>query len=207
MIDKTSIILFSGILAVAVYLFSVILGGSFYPDYSHASQAISELVGSHSPTRNVLNPLFLAYNTLLLIFALAIYRRYDNRKSKIGAICLIIIALASILMWWFPMDSKGHQATFQGTIHIVLASVEALMTVIATVMLGIGLKKSHPTFSLISIVTGFLLLVFGPAAGISAAQNSPNMGIYERITIGIFMLWLIIIAATAISNKQPNRIQ
>ena len=63
------LISYLGIGAVFVYLFATILGGFFFTGYSHTSQHISELLGSHAPTRAVLNPIYLIYNLFLISFA------------------------------------------------------------------------------------------------------------------------------------------
>ena len=123
-----------------------------------------------------------------------LYKQWDNEKTKLGALFLVITGLASILMWGFPMDSRGYPLTDQGKIHIILAATESLSTVIATLLFGVGLRKTEHVLSKISLVTGLLLLITGPLAAIATAQNSPYMGLFERITIGVFLLWILVIS-------------
>jgi hypothetical protein len=176
--------------AVVVYVGTTIFGGYIYPGYSHVSQAISELIGSGSPVAGIINPLFLFYNILLLLFSYAVYMKWGSVMTKIGAVLLGVVAGASILMWWFPMDVPGGAVTQTGVIHIILASIESLSTVITAFLFGVSLKKRSPYLSAVSFVTGIALLLTGPLAGISVSQESPYMGIFERITIGAFMIWL-----------------
>jgi hypothetical protein len=76
---------------------------------------------------------------LLITFAIGIYKQWNNRKIKFGALFLIIVGLASILMWPFPADTSGYPVTSKGIIHIILAAIESLSTVIATFLFGFGL--------------------------------------------------------------------
>jgi len=191
-----------GIGAVGVYLFATILGGFLFPHYSHISQAISELVGSHAPTRTLLNPIFLLYNLLLVGFTIGLYTKWNNKFTKLGAITLVILCIASILMWWFPMDSRGYPATQNGLVHIILASIESLATIIATFLFGFGLKKKEHLLSKISITAGISLLIIGPIAGFTVTQNSPFMGFVERITIGIFLLWVFIFSIIILKKNE-----
>lgn len=183
---------FSGITGVIVYFFATIYGGVLFTNYSHLTQHISELLGSHATTRTLLNPLYLLYNLLLITFAFGVYKQWDNRKTKLGAVSLVITGLASILMWWFPVDTRGYPLTRQGEIHIILAALESFSTLIATFFIGFGLRKNEYLLSKISFITGFLILITGPLAGITTVMNSPFLGLFERITIGIFHLWILI---------------
>ena len=192
---------YSGIAAILVYVFATILGGLYYPHYSHTSQAISELVGINAPTRTILNPIYVFYNLLLITFAYGIYSEWRDRQTKIGAFLLFVLAVASILMWWFPMDPKDGSLSQTGVIHIMLAAVEALSTVLASLLFGFGLRKRMPFLSAVSYSVGLMILLIGPVAGGSAARHHLYMGLFERVTIGLFLGWVAAFSIIMLKRK------
>jgi hypothetical membrane protein len=79
-----------GILAPVLYVFTVILGGAISPEYSHVSQAVSDLIATDAPNKPLLDALFAIYNLLAIAFAFSLlqYVRSDNqsRRRLIGTI-------------------------------------------------------------------------------------------------------------------------
>jgi len=95
----------------------------------------------------------------------------------------------------FRMDAVGTPATTAGTMHIVLASVSSLLTLAIAVLYGVAFRRA-PLFrrlSTYSFATAVLLLLTAPAA--VASIGTDVMGLFERITIGVFMVWLVVVAA------------
>lgn len=183
-----------GNLAVIIYVTTVIAGGLLFPHYSHFSDAISELTGSHSPIRNVLNPFFLIYNVFLALFAYGLFNTWIDKRTKAAAMLIMVTAVASIFMWRFPMDSKGYTVTSDGIIHIVLASIESVCTILATILAGLGVRRYSKRIALASFLLSLIIAVTGISAGILTAQNSPISGLFERVTIGTFLLWVLLVA-------------
>lgn len=192
---------YSGIAAVFLYIFATVLGGFYYPHYSHTSQVISELVGLNAPTRALLNPLYACYNLLLIGFGYGIYSQWGSRQTKFGAAFIILLGIASILMWWFPMDPKDGSLSQTGIIHIVLAAIEALSTVLASFFFGYGLRKRMPFLSAFSYSVGLMILLMGPVAGVSAARHHLYMGLFERVTIGLFLAWVAAFSIIMLKKK------
>jgi len=186
-----------GIGAVGLYVGAAILGEILDPQYSQIRNAISELTGSLAPNRAVLAPIYIAYNLTLVGFAYAIFS-----ATKGGTLFKVAVALFAIgglsgigQVTLFRMDSVGSATTAAGSIHIVLASVSSLLTVATAILYGFAFRR-EPAFrglSKYSFATAVLLFVSAPAA--VASIGTDVMGLFERITIGAFMLWVVVVSA------------
>jgi len=188
-----------GFSAPLVYIITVILGGFLWQGYSHTRQPISELTMAGAPNLALMDGLFLFYNLLLLIFSLAFWqmaRKNSSTPLTISAIFLTICALTGVGFSFFRQDPTNAPLTISGTIHLVLAGIASLSTILAifSSAAGFGRLTAYRRLKPFSLVMGSLVLVTG---GLTAAGASlfPNFfGILERLTIGSFMLWLLVIS-------------
>jgi hypothetical protein len=191
-----------GSFAAILYVGTVILGGLLRPGYSHLFEAISELVADGAPNRALLSSLFLVYNTLLSIFGIGLFLKVRDQSrgrisGSVGSLALtLLVGVAGILMELvFPQDPGGLPTTFAGTMHIVMASVASLGTMIALLMLGLWFRntaelKGYSIYSLISVA---VIFVSGGLTAAAMANSYPLFGLLERITIGTFIVWMFII--------------
>jgi len=186
-----------GVLAAITYIVTVVVGAAVYPGYSHLVNAISELTSPGAPHKALLDGMFSIYNVLLLSFGvfLFIYPMPVKKNTiKIAAILLALIGLAGLLMYEFPMDARGTLATFRGSIHWVLAGVLSLSTFLAEFMVGFAtsnipsLKKIH----VFSLIMGCITFLSGIVTAIGAQMQFTRFGLIERITIGSFILWVLV---------------
>lgn len=188
----------SGILAPIVYVAAVILGGILWPAYSHVAQPVSDLIATGAPNKGLLDPLFALYNLLTLVFAWGLWQWVQQevknprrRFGQLAALALILEGLAGLATLFFP-----EEPGFVGAMHIGLASVSSLTTMLAMGFLAgwFGAQpglSSYLTYSLISLG---LVFVSGGLAGVGVATASPLAGLAERITIGGFLQWLLVVA-------------
>lgn len=190
---------YSGLTAVAVYIFAVILGGMLYPGYSHISQDISQLTSTNSPIRDVMN-IFFFYNLLVAIFGIGLYKLSKNKSSQIGAIFVITIGVLGIIIGWFPINTRGTDITFTGIAHIILVSIISLLTVASGFLFWLAFRKSKlALFAKISLFSGIAFLIAGPVAGFTVL--TPYAGLTERITISIFLLWILTISIFMLKRR------
>jgi hypothetical protein len=77
--------------------------------------------------------------------------------------------------------------------------------------IGFGAAAFGKRFRLYSIATIALLLVFGALTGLEAPRIAANLptpwvGVWERINIGVFLLWVVAlaIALLRVSKEQPQ---
>lgn len=180
----------AGALAPVLYLITVILGASLRADYSHISNAISELLLVGAPNKTLLDTLFILYNLMCLAGSIGLitaFRRHSVRMTAAGW-CLLAVAVAGVLMTaFFPQDPRGTPATFAGTMHLVTAGVESLGLMIA--MLLVGLAERPGRASTITFV--MLAAVFITGGSSAILISSPIMGLLERCTIGLSLLWQV----------------
>lgn len=188
-----------GIAAPLVYFFAVVLGGLMRADYSHISNAISELSVQGAPNKALLDIIFSAYNSLIILFgafAFIYLRKIFPKSIQAAMLMLSATGFLGILMWFFPMDARGSEITSQGIMHLVIAGLMSLLTVLTLMLAGIGFSKvkGFAGYSVYSTLSAFIVFITGGIAALSAATGSLFMGVYERFTIGTFLLWVLIIS-------------
>ncbi len=200
---KTKSLYLCGVAAPLVYLLVVVIGDAIRPGYSHIANAISELIAAGAPNKTFLDVFFLLYNGLITLAGIGLFAQAQRgpaaRLGKAGAACIIGVGLVSILMTlFFPMDARGTDATLQGTIHLIIAGLESLGSMAAMFLIGLWQKKQPGLQRTVLVTFICLALVFlaGITAGASAASGSPFMGLFERITIGAFLLWVLVFFTT-----------
>lgn len=185
-----------GILGPLIYIIAVLLGGALRHDYSALYNAISELSMANAPNKLLMDILFGLYNIFILIFGAGALLDTDFKSKKFNsaALMLIVIGILGLLVLVFTQDPRGSPATLYGTLHIALSGVTAFLTIIAVILVGMSFKdyKSQKTFTWYSYATAILIFISGGAGAASIANNSPIGGLFERITIFLFMVWVIV---------------
>ena len=78
---------------------------------------------------------------------------------------------------------------------------------IGLAIMAIGAAALDRRFRIYTIASLILLLFFGALTSIEAPNIStngptPNIGIWERINIGAFMLWVIILSVNLLNKKK-----
>ena len=196
------LLMLCGSSAAILYVGTVILGGLIRPGYNHLFEAISELVADGAPNRSLLSLFFLVYNVLLSGFGIGLFLRANSQsrgciRGIVGSLSLtLLVGAAGILMELvFPQDPGGLPTTFAGTMHIVMASVASLGTMVAVLTLGLWFRnmaalKGYTAYSLISVG---VIFISGGLTAAAMAKGYPLFGLLERITIGTFIVWLFIV--------------
>ena len=199
----------AGIAAPLVYAGVVLLGGALTPGYSHRDDPISALMETGAPARALIDPLFAVYDLLLVAFALGLRRGFARTGVDLPAtvpVSLALVGVAGLLTWPLPMDPVGGAASPTGIAHIALAGAQSLGTLVAILSAGMALNKTRawPWLSLYCFATASLLLATGMVAGAAAATNGPLAGLWERLTIGAFQQWLVVIAVVGLLSRPDS---
>jgi hypothetical protein len=189
--------IFCGIAAPILYAAIVIWGANRVPGYSHLGDPISSLVESGRIGRDAVQRLFGIYNLLEMAFALtglALVRRPRIWSLAFGS--LLLTAVLGLLMWPFAMDPMGTPATPAGVIHMVLAGISSLATMAAMLFTALawGTTRIGRAPAALSAATLAIVCFSGLLAAAAAAGGWPLLGLFERITIGSFMVWQLAMA-------------
>ena len=206
-------LLICGIISSALYIVMNITEPMQWRDYNRVSQTISELSAIGAPTRPLWNMLALCYSLLIVAFALGIGLSAQGRK-KILAIAIIIMIYGIIGLFWPPMHQREvlekNDTTLTDTLHIIFAAATVLLMIVA-ILLSVSAFKGN--FGVYSIVTMAILITFGiitslDAQKLSANLPTPLMGVWERINVGAFMLWIAVLAIVLLNEnngRKPNK--
>ena len=207
MLRKT--LLYCGVVAPVLYVITAIVGAALRNDYSHIVNAISELISNGAPNKAVLDIVFNIYNTLLLAFAIGGYTalKHAPRICRIAMGIFIGIQILSFSWGFFPMDPLGTKATFAGTMHNVLGGVVAFATILMPLLMGLGFKKLHGSnsYSTYAFISSFIIFVSGLTGVILSAQGILVFGLFERITIGTYEVWVFVTALKLLRTEAAYR--
>jgi len=195
------LLLVCGISSSLLYVAMNIIGAMQFEGYSSISQTISELSAIGAPSRPLWLALGPAYEVLVLAFGLGVWASAGG-KRVLRVVGGLLVAFGVIGFAW-PFASMHQRevlaaggGTLADTLHIILGMVQVLNMLVA---IGFGATAFGKRFRIYSIGTIVLLLVFGALTGldgprIQANLPTPLVGIWERISIAGFLLWVAVLA-------------
>jgi Protein of unknown function (DUF998) len=193
------VLLICGILSSLLYIAMNIFVPMQWEGYSSSSQTISELSAIDAPTRSLWVPLGILYSLLTAGFGLGVWKSaIGNRPLRITGGLIFINAIISL--FWPPMHQREVLAagggTMTDTLHIVFSAVTVLLFMLS---IGFGAAAFGKRFRLYSVATLVILITFGiltglNSPGVQANLPTPMIGVWERINIGVYMLWVIVLA-------------
>jgi Protein of unknown function (DUF998) len=192
-------LLVCGIVSSLLYVAMNVFVAMQWEGYSSASQTVSELSAIGAPTRRQWVALGIAYTLLVIAFGLGVWgsaRR--NRPLRVVGGLMVSYGVISLAWPFAPMHLRGERLSLTDTMHIVLAIVTVLLMLLA---IGFGTAAFGTRFRLYSIATLMILLAFGALTfrdgpRIAANLPTPWVGVWERINIGVFLLWVVVLATT-----------
>ena len=150
----------------------------------------------------------LAYSLLMILFTWGIWQAAPtNRRAR--TVAAVLFSYIVIGFFWPPMHQRQVIAagggTLTDTLHIVFTFITVPLMIIA---IAFGANLFGRPFKLYSILTIIGMLGFGfmtstEASNLQANLPTPQMGIWERICIGLNLLWIVVLAIIFIS-KSPT---
>jgi hypothetical protein len=190
-----------GALSSLLYLAMTIVLPRGWPGYASASQTISELSAVGAPTRPVWVVLGLFYTVLVVTFGWGVRMAAGaNRNLRIAGTLIALYGALGLIWPFAPMHQRAVLAAGGGTagdtLHLVLGAATEIIYLLA---LGFAAVALGTAFRLYSVATFVFVLVFGALMfrempGVGANQPTPLLGVWERINIGVFLLWMIVLA-------------
>lgn len=204
-------LLVCGILSSLLYIAINIIVAMQWEAYDAVSQTVSELSAIGAPTRTLWIVLATPYTLLIIAFAWGVWKSAgSNRFLRIAGGLLIAYGALGVLWPFAPMHLRetlaAGGATFSDTLHITLGIATEIIYLLA---LGFAAAALGKMFRIYSIATFILLLVFGiltflDAPDIAVNQPTPLIGVWERINIGLFLLWVVVLAIVLLGGEKKR---
>lgn len=180
-----------------------------YEGYSVLSQVPSELTAIGAPTEALWARIGWIYTVLVAVFGLGLWTSTGAHR-RLRVVGGLILAYASLgLLWPFaPMHQRevlvAGGGTWTDTAHRALGGVTVFLMFLT---IGFGAAAFGKRFRLYSIVTVVVLVLFGALTFIEAPrlgtnQPTPWIGLWERINISVFLLWVAVLAVRAWPNAR-----
>jgi hypothetical protein len=192
-------------------LYALMIWGMRYEGYSPISQVPSELTAIGAPTQALWARLGWIYTLLITAFGIGVWKS-AGRSCAVRSVGGLLLAQAALgLLWPFaPMHQREVLAagggTSSDTLHQVLAAVTVFLMFLA---IGFGATAFGRRFRVYSIVTIVVLLLFGGLTFLEAPRLQMNLptpwiGLWERINISVFLLWVVVLAAVLLRAGTPQ---
>jgi len=196
----TQAALVCGIMSSLWYAAINVLVPMLWPSYSSVNQTVSELSAIGAPTRGVWVIVALTYILLFAAFGWGVLQSAKQNRRLFG-VGWFIIFYCIFNAYWPPMHLREVIAaggdTLSDTLHLVWASITTILFMFIMGFAAFALGKNFRIYTAISVA---LLIAFGgitflSAPNLGANLPTPFLGVWERIDIGIFLIWVIAFAA------------
>lgn len=204
----TKVLLLCGILSSVLYVAINIFVPLQWPEYSIMDHTVSELSAIDAPTRSLWVAVVMPYVFLFGLFGWGVVRSAaENRRLYMTGALIVLYSIFNF--YWPPMHLREVLAagggTLTDTLHLVWAGVTVFLFVL---IMGFGAAALGKRFRIYTIISIVLLLTFGLLTALSAPNVETNLptpwiGVWERVNIGVFVLWVAVLAATILRKKVP----
>lgn len=148
---------------------------------------------------------------MLIIFGIgivALYKFGDSKLLFLVGIFIIFLGIFSALSGTiFPMDPFNGDATFAGTMHIILTGINIILIILAIPIIGIDLyrEKKWKSFRLYSIITVLIMGTCGGLTSVLMMNDIELLGLFEQITIYAYQLWIFILTFLLIKEQPTSK--
>jgi hypothetical protein len=206
------VLLYCGIISSVLYAAMTIYAALLYEGYSSISQTVSELSAIGAPTKPLWIPLGTVYTLLLAAFGLGVWQSGKGNKN-LRIVGRLLVTYGLIGLFWPPMHQRAvlaaGGATLTDTLHIVFTAVWGFFALLS---IGFGAVAFGDRFRIYSFFTITSLIIFGfltalEAPNIQANLSTPSIGVWERINIGVFLLWIVVLAILVMQRDRMEKIK
>ena len=189
-----------------------VVAANFYQGYSRMDQAISELSATSAPTRSFLVAMLPVGTALLIAFGIGVWITANaNRALRVIGGLMIALGITGVAWLPFPMSSREDMTKVAMPAndlgHLVLSAVTVLL-ILAIIGFG-AVAIRNLVFRLYSAVT-VMAVGFGTVVGMQA-PNIPEglptqwMGLFERVNVYGYMLWVAVFAVILLRSVSAAR--
>jgi Protein of unknown function (DUF998) len=194
--------------SVSFVAFGDVLAGLLDRGYDPLDQTISELSARGASTRPLLAASGLIGAGLLVAFGIGVLRAATgNRPLRVAGGLLVAHGVVNVQWLWFPMTARDEiiagSTRWNDAGHLALVAWSGLF---ALAEIGCGAAAFGRRFRVYSIVTAVTALVFGAltstqAANLVEGRSTPLMGVYERVGVGAWLLWITVLSVILLRGR------
>jgi hypothetical protein len=202
------VFLVCGILSSLLYVAILVVAPMLWVHYSSTSQTVSELFAIGAPSRSLVVPLLLTYDVLVIAFGLGVWgSAREKRALRVVGVLLVAYGVVGLTGPFFPIHLREALAAGGGTLTDTMHGIVTMVLVLFMLLaIGFGAYAFGKRFRLYSIATIVMLLMGGVLTGLDqprlvANLPTPWMGVWERINIGFFLLWVVVLAAALLRAR------
>jgi len=205
-------LLFCGVLASLLYIAMNLFIPPLYEGYNWVTQTVSELSAVDAPTRPLWFVLGIIYTLLVAAFGWGVFKSAGEKRSL--RIVGVLVFLHGVLgLTWSPMHQRevlvAGGGTFTDIWHLVMATVTVLLMFLS---IGFGAAAFGKGFRFYSIVTILVFIVFGiltfaEAPNVDKNLPTPYIGLWERINIAAFMVWMLVFSTILLRLKKRTSLR
>lgn len=204
------VLLVCGVLSSLLYVAIIFIVGPLrWAGYNLRSYSVSELFAFGAPSRSLLVPLGIAYQVLVTAFALGVLLSAGrNRALRVAGGLLVAYGVVGLTGPFFAMHTRVYLQkagpALTDNMHKIVTGVTVLLMLLT---IGFAAAALGKRFRLYSIATILALLVFGGLAIPSASRiekglPTPWLGVTERISICVFLVWVVVLAIALLRSEK-----
>ncbi len=188
-----------GLLGVSLFVTTTLLGGFLHPEYSHASQFISELYAKEAPHADLLRYFgYIPSGILLALFSIFAVRSLPKSKqTSFGLIAIgLFYGVGTVICSLFTCDEGCNRELINPSSSQLIHNFTGLLTYvfvpIGLITVGIS-ARSWDAGSFIAsagIACGIVCMLFFGLLMVS--PTSLYIGLFQRMIEGSILLWIVL---------------
>jgi hypothetical protein len=210
---RRKVLLASGIAAVVWWIAIDVVGSLRYPGYSYVDQTISELSAIGAPTRTFMMTVSgIPYAVMMIAFGIGVWIVAGRtRAGRVAGALLVVEAVFGFVGGvLFPMATREVMAageeTLRNRLHapygLGMPILFVLVTIAGSRLFGWRFRWYSYATIVVTLITGFMV---GMQAGqMQANEPTPWLGVVERITAYIPMLWIVVFALALLRTESSD---
>ncbi|MDA1128324.1 MAG: DUF998 domain-containing protein [Chloroflexi bacterium] len=199
-----------GIGGPIIFAVFVTVNGFIYEGYSHATQAVSELGGANAEYPWLQSINFFIIGLAFIALAVGLHKGIGGGRGSIKGPALIFVfgASAGVANGIFPCDSGCDGGTAMGFMHNLTGLTGFVAAIVSVFVIARRLNEDSEWRSLYPLAKIFrfaVLLSFLVWIGAAKIADIEEVnGIFQRIYIGVWLIWAEILAFKLFSLSRAS---
>jgi hypothetical protein len=200
-----------GIASSLFYVAMNLIVPTQWPAYSQASRVVSELSAVGAPSRALWVALGMIYTVLVVAFGCGVWMSgTNNRRLRIAGILIAVYGALGFLWPFAPMHMRevtsAGGGTLKDTMHIALGVTTEGIYLLALGFAAAALGRAFRVYSIATFVVLFVFAIplFRDVPRVGANLPTPLVGVWERVNIGVFLLWMVVLATVLLRRGRAH---